>query len=219
MRRRARRAVKTALPPLIALVTIAAALPSTWRWAEDALRRDLRWAEATARPGAGKVADARKEGSVRAVLGFDAIKGRARVIDGDSLDIGGVRIRLHGIDAPEARQRCRAGGRRWRCGREAARALADRIAGREVACQERDRDRYGRVVAVCGIAGTDLNRWMVARGWAFAYRRFTNAYVGEESEARTAGRGVWRGEVVPPWEWRRGKRLAAAGATTGQGGG
>ena len=138
------------------------------------------------------------------------------MIDGDTLDLGGVRIRLHGIDAPETKQSCRAGGKQWSCGREAARALASRIGGRSVACQERDRDHYGRVVAVCGLSGADLNGWMVAQGWAFAYRRYSHAYVAEESGARAAKRGVWRGEVVPPWDWRRGKRLGGSRATTQQ---
>ena len=62
----------------------------------------------------------------------------------------------------------------------------------------------------------DLNAWMVAEGWAFAYRRYSNAYVGEESAARAARRGVWRGEVVPPWEWRTGKRLGGTRTTARQ---
>ena len=49
--------------------------------------------------------------------------GPARVIDGDTIDVAGVRVRLHGIDAPERAQTCRADGRAWPCGRQAARAL------------------------------------------------------------------------------------------------
>ena len=141
-----------------------------------------------------------------------ALSGLARVVDGDTLDVERVRVRLHGIDAPESAQRCRASGRLWPCGQEATRALARRIGGRPVACEERDRDRYGRVVAVCTVAGRDLNRWMVAEGWAFAYRRYSRAYVAAESRARAARRGIWRGEAVAPWDWRRGKRLSGSGA-------
>ncbi len=141
-----------------------------------------------------------------------ALFGSARVVDGDTLELAGVRVRLHGIDAPESGQSCRAGGRPWPCGREAARALARRIAGEPVTCPERDRDVYGRVVAVCTVGGQDLNRWMVAEGWAFAYRRYSRAYVAAESRARAARRGIWRGEVVAPWEWRRGKRLSGSRA-------
>ena len=53
----------------------------------------------------------------------------------------------------------------------------------------------------------DVNAWLVAEGWALAYRRYSDAYVEQESEARRSRRGMWRGEFVSPWEWRQGKRL------------
>ncbi len=132
--------------------------------------------------------------------------GQASVTDGDTLEIAGERVRLHGIDAPEREQPCHADGRPWQCGQAATQALQRRIGGQAVTCTPRDRDRYGRVVAVCETAGGSLNAWLVAQGWALAYRRYSTAYVDEE---RAAKRGVWRGQLVPPWEWRRGKRLAA----------
>ncbi len=135
------------------------------------------------------------------------LSGSARVVDGDTLDVGGTRVRLHGIDAPESGQRCRSAGQAWACGREASRALAAFIGSRAVACHERDRDRYGRVVAVCRLDGRNMNAWMVAQGWALAYRRYSLDYVQAEAAARAARRGVWRGEVVAPWDWRRGTRL------------
>ena len=140
--------------------------------------------------------------------------GRASVTDGDSLEIAGQRIRLHGIDAPEWKQSCQADGRQWLCGQAAARALKKRIGGRSVTCTPRDRDRYGRVVAACRAGGVDLNVWMVAQGWALAYRRYSTAYVDEEQAAKSAKRGVWRGQFIAPWEWRRGKRLAAAATSS-----
>ena len=127
------------------------------------------------------------------------VAGRARVIDGDTIEVSSARIRLFGIDAPESAQRCLAGSRRWSCGEQATRALAGRIDGRSVACEERDRDRYGRIVAVCRYDGQDVNAWLVREGWAMAYRRYSTAYVGEEAAAKAAQRGVWRGEFVPPW--------------------
>ncbi len=147
------------------------------------------------------------------------LTGSARVIDGDTLEIRGSRIRLHGIDAPERAQRCRSGGRFWSCGREATRALVRRIGSHPVACEARDRDRYGRVIAVCRVGGKDVNAWMVAEGWALAYRKYSRRYVAQERAARAAKRGVWRGEVVAPWDWRRGKRLAGTETTMKQGSG
>ena len=99
----------------------------------------------------------------------DLIVGVASVIDGDTIEIHGQRIRLFGIDAPESSQLCvRPTGERWRCGQQASFALADRIGRATVSCQPRDLDRYGRVVAVCFKGNEDLNRWMVANGWAVA---------------------------------------------------
>jgi len=163
---------------------------------------------------AGDDQENRQNEPIRSARAASALTTPARVIDGDTLDVGGARIRLHGMDAPESRQSCRVGDKRWSCGREAAWALVGGIGRRPVACQERDRVRYGRVVAVCSAAGMDLNAWMVAEGWAFAYRRYSNAYVAEESGARAARRGVWRGEVVPPSDWRKGKRLGEARTAT-----
>lgn len=138
------------------------------------------------------------------------VAGRASVVDGDTIEIHGERIRLFGIDAPESAQLCLAGTERWRCGQQAAFALDGKIAGRPVACTEKDRDRYGRIVAVCRAGDEDLGAWLVAEGWALAYRRYSTDYVAEEEAARAARKGVWRGTFVPPWDWRRGQRLEAA---------
>lgn len=139
--------------------------------------------------------------------------GTASVRDGDTIEIRGEPIRLYGIDAPESSQLCRADGEDWRCGQRAALALADRIGRRPVTCEKRDRDQYGRDVSVCSSGGVDLNAWMVAQGWAIAYGDYSTAYVPQEEAAREAGIGIWRGECVPPWEWRRGERLASSAAT------
>ncbi len=136
------------------------------------------------------------------------IAGVATVIDGDTLEVRGERIRLHGIDAPENAQSCEAGGKAWRCGQQASLALADRIGRLPVRCETFQRDRYGRVIAICRQGETNLNRWMVRNGWALAYRRYSTDYVAAENEARQTELGIWQGRFVPPWDWRRGKRLA-----------
>ena len=131
------------------------------------------------------------------------MSGRARVIDGDTIQVQATRIRLHGIDAPELDQLCHVDARQWRCGREAARALEEMIGTGTLTCEVLDRDRYGRSIAVCRAGGEDLGAWMVSEGWALAYRHYATDYVAEEAEAKAAGRGIWRGRFVPPWEWRR----------------
>ncbi len=133
--------------------------------------------------------------------------GTASVIDGDTIEVHGQRIRLHGIDAPESRQLCRLDGKPWQCGKDATNALADKIARRPVTCEDLGRDRYKRIIGRCTLAGEDIESWMVQQGWALAYRRYSLDFVDEEAEAQAARRGIWAGEFVKPWEWRRGKRL------------
>jgi endonuclease YncB( thermonuclease family) len=140
------------------------------------------------------------------------VTGRATVTDGDTIEIRNVDIRLHGIDAPESAQTCVADGQRWPCGRRSANALAAKIDRGTVRCEGRTRDRYGRLIAVCYKGGTDLNAWLVRNGWALAYRRYSREYVPEERAAKAGGAGVWRGQFIPPWEWRRGKRLGSQSA-------
>lgn len=139
------------------------------------------------------------------------LAGTASVIDGDTLEIRGTRIRLYGIDAPESAQLCQdATGKDWRCGQRAALALSDRIGRRPVECTAKDKDRYGRVVGICKVAGDDLNAWMASQGWAMAYRQYSTDYVGAEATARAARAGIWSGSFQPPWEWRKDKREGKA---------
>lgn len=126
-------------------------------------------------------------------------EGTPRVGDGDSLTIGGERIRLVGIDAPELRQSCLREGTEYACGERAREALVDLVAGRTVVCEARERDRYGRLLATCRAGDTNLNRAMVEAGWAVAY----GDYGREEALAKEAGRGLWAGSFDPPSQWRR----------------
>jgi endonuclease YncB( thermonuclease family) len=150
-------------------------------------------------------ADGRDEGSA---ADEPDLVGVASVIDADTIEIRGARIRLHGIDAPESSQICLdATGAAFRCGQAAALALADRVGRRPVACDARGQDRYGRIIAVCRTgtdprSGTDLGAWLVEEGLAYAYRRYSEDYVVHEDTARAAGRGFWAGQFEPPWEQR-----------------
>ncbi len=132
------------------------------------------------------------------------ISGYAIVIDGDTIDIGGTRIRLFGIDAPEGAQHCRrSDNTEWDCAVEATLALRRHVSNRPVSCIQRHIDRYGRSVCQCTVEGEDINAWLVANGWALAYRRYSREYVRHESEAQAAHRGIWAGDFEMPWDWRR----------------
>ena len=102
------------------------------------------------------------------------IIGQATVLDGDTIEIHGQRVRLWGIDAPESDQLCRdSDSNLYRCGSVAALALADHIAGRVVTCLPRATDRYRRVVAVCMAGGVDLARWLVGAGLALDWPQYS----------------------------------------------
>ena len=131
------------------------------------------------------------------------VEGPAKVIDGDTIAVNGTRIRLEGIDAPEAGQTCR---RRllgwWACGTEATAALAALVEDKPMRCEPRGLDRYGRTLGVCFLGDQDINAWMVRNGHAWAFVRYSRNYVTEEAEARARRLGIWQGEATPPWEYR-----------------
>jgi endonuclease YncB( thermonuclease family) len=143
------------------------------------------------------------------LAGAGEISGRAHVLDGDSLRIGRVEIRLHGIDAPEGRQTCMIDGREWACGRSARRALIQLVGTATVHCTWAERDTYKRALATCFIDGADINAQLVASGMALAYTRYSDRYVRDEALARSKAIGLWRSKFVAPWVWRRADKAAS----------
>ena len=130
--------------------------------------------------------------------------GVTTVIDGDTIDIHGQRFRLFGIDAPESKQLCKdASGKPYRCGQVAANALSDLIGRQTVTCENKDIDRYKRILAVCSVGGQDVGAYLVAKGLAVAYVHYSSAYVPAETAARAVGLGLWAGTVDMPWDWRK----------------
>ena len=132
----------------------------------------------------------------------DDLAGRADIIDGDSIEIGGAKIRLYGIDAPELGQDCLdRSGATYACGRLAKRHL-ERVATGTVTCEVVETDHYGRDVSICFAGDTDLGAAMVSAGWARAYLSYSLRYASEEQAARRARRGLWDGEFDDPWAFR-----------------
>lgn len=128
--------------------------------------------------------------------------GQGRAIDGDSLIVDRTEVRLHGIDAPESNQTCTREGQTWHCGKAAADQLSKLIAGQPVSCASLGHDRFGRTLGRCRAGDIDLNRTMVATGYALAYRRYSTTYVSAEESARLAKRGIWSGSFELPSEIR-----------------
>ena len=142
------------------------------------------------------------------------VTGHARAIDGDTLDLAGTRVRLHGIDAPESGQHCRDGaGRDYACGVAATEMLRTLIGRRPLTCVGGEWDDYGRLIAVCHQGGREINAEMVQSGWAQAFRRYSHDYAADEEDAAVARRGLWAGSFEPPWEFRRARWQAASTET------
>ena len=134
----------------------------------------------------------------------DNLTGQASVIDGDTLEIHGTRIRLWGIDAPESSQLCRGeDSLQYRCGAKAANDLDAFIAKRPVSCVPISLDRYGRTVASCSVGGTDLAEWLVGNGLAIDWPKYSKGKFDPiQRKAEHDGRGVWTGSYVEPWIYR-----------------
>jgi endonuclease YncB( thermonuclease family) len=169
-----------------------------------------------------------------APLSAQTLTGPARAIDGDTLELQGQRVRLHGVDAPEIRQTCTRpclecdlamgvtpglSSETYACGVAARRRLEELIDSRPVTCRALDKDRYGRVVARCFVKGDlrqqdqrwsiphiDLGGWLVRNGLAVAYTKYSRDYVPQEAAARGERLGIWAGAFTAPGEWRKGKR-------------
>lgn len=130
------------------------------------------------------------------------LEGVLRVIDADTFDVGDVRVRLFGIDAPEIGQPCAAGGQEWDCGRWARDMVRDRFDGAWTTCTPRDVDRYDRVVASCQSDNNDLGEIIVGEGWAWAYLRYSDLYALDEKAAAVTERGLWAVDIERPSDYR-----------------
>jgi endonuclease YncB( thermonuclease family) len=129
---------------------------------------------------------------------------QASIIDADTLEIHGTRIRIWGIDAPESDQLCRnEESQLYRCGAEAANQLYEHVSGRSLACTPISHDRYGRIVATCTLSGYDVGEWLVAQGLALDWPKYSNGkYARAQQSAERAARGIWKGSFAEPWLYR-----------------
>lgn len=145
--------------------------------------------------------------------GVAAPNGTLRVIDADTIDVGGTRVRLFGIDAPEIGQPCSVGGQTWDCGAWARDAVVNAFQGAYASCDRRDIDRYGRVVALCRVDGQDIGQLIVRSGLAWAYRRYSDLYIADERAAERAVRGLWAVQVAMPSDHRAAARPVTPAAS------
>jgi endonuclease YncB( thermonuclease family) len=133
----------------------------------------------------------------------ETVSGAVHVVDGDTLDIGEVRIRLVGIDAAESGQRCVAPGRKIVRPGDDAESRVEQLASGGLICSGTERDQYGRFLAVCRTTtGVEVNRTLVKEGLAWAFVKYSNAYVAEEAQAKAAKLGIWALACQTPWDFR-----------------
>ena len=131
------------------------------------------------------------------------IIGKATVVDGDTIHIQSNKIRLHGIDAPETKQTCKIDNEDWDCGKQSTIELKKLISNQKIECIINDIDRYNRYVAICTADEININQWMVRNGWAIAYRYYSKDYILDEKYAQDNELGIWKGEFVEPYRFRR----------------
>ena len=145
------------------------------------------------------------------------IEGRAQALTGDTLRIGATTVRLAGVEAPEAEQRCGQGGRQWKCGAAAQQALSRAVGSQRIRCTPEGTDSAGLTLAYCTAGDTDINGELVRKGHVFAEQSFFARYASQEREARSAKAGLWvGGEAERPSEyrakvWEEAKRRAPDG--------
>ena len=127
-----------------------------------------------------------------------------KIIDGDTIILNSEKIRFYGIDTPEIKQTCTDKyGHTYLCGVKAKLELEKIIGSRKVACIKKTKDRYKRSISICYVDGKDINSLMVKKGWALAYRKYSKKYVKDEVIAKSNKAGMWSGDFIAPWKWRR----------------
>lgn len=123
----------------------------------------------------------------------ETVAGKPRIVDGDTLEVAGAMVRLHGIDTSEPAQPL---------GKDATNALARLAEGKEVHCEGTEHDDFKRLLAICHAGQVNLNEEMVREGMAWAFVKYSSDYVRLEKDARSSGIGIWKDSPEPPWEFR-----------------
>ena len=136
--------------------------------------------------------------------------GQIKVVDADTIIFNSEKIRFHGIDAPETEQSCYVKKEAWPCGKlatEYLKNLLKDVSPPSLHCKISSKDRYGRSIGVCYIEDKNINRHLVENGWALAYREYSKDFIHSEKLASKKKIGIWQGEFVEPWNWRKGVRI------------
>ena len=133
-----------------------------------------------------------------------------RVVDGDTIDLNGEKIRFSGIDAPESNYRgkeqtCLINETIIHCGKLSKEFLIKKIGTNKVTCKrEKELDQYKRILAECFVNGESLSKVLVRNGYAFDFVRYSKKKYSEDQEyAKTNKLGLWSMKFEFPWDFRK----------------
>ena len=137
------------------------------------------------------------------VFSTQAFANDLRVIDGDTIVLNGEKIRFAGIDAPEYKQDCINGDLIIYCGMFSKVLLTKKIGNETPECISEGKDVYGRTLAECFVNGESLSAFLVRRGYAFAYRKYSKKFIEDEEFAKANNLGMWSMTFQYPWDFRK----------------
>ena len=126
-----------------------------------------------------------------------------KIIDGDTIHLNGEKIRFTGIDTPELKQTCNKNNEIILCGIEARKLLIEKIGKNKVQCIREGKDQYKRTLAECFVNDISLSTYLVRKGYAFAYRKYSKKFVRDEDYARANNLGMWSMKFEYPWDYRK----------------
>ena len=127
-----------------------------------------------------------------------------KVVDGDTIVLNGEKIRFLGIDTPELKQTCLKDNEEVRCGMIAKKLLVKKIGNKTPKCIGEKKDFYKRTLAECFVNGESLSKFLVRRGYAFAYRKYSTKFIKDEDFAKANKLGMWSMTFQDPWDFRKG---------------
>jgi len=127
-----------------------------------------------------------------------------KIVDGDTINLNGEKIRFTGIDTPELKQTCIKDGVKDACGITAKQILINKIGSNKVECISEGKDRYKRTLAECFVNNESLSSYLVRSGYAFAYRKYSKKFILDEDYAKTNKLGMWAMTFQYPWDFRKG---------------
>ena len=138
------------------------------------------------------------------------IKGKAIVVDGDTIKIKGEQIRFGGIDAPESyyrgkKQTCIKDNKKFFCGQISKDKLIERIGNNSLNCIiEKKKDKYKRSVGECFLKDESLSVFMVRNGYAFDWPYYSKGkFANYQEYAKINKLGIWNMKFEYPWIWKK----------------